>query len=244
MIAALLLALVSLSSADDTPTIHCPGTYDGHLQGIAVDPAGAIYWSFTVALVKTTADGTLLADTEVPTHHGDLWADDQHVYVAVNYRNEAKKRSSFLYAYHTEDLRLAWKKPIPEPVEGAGALAMRDGHFFVASGRRLKPFEHNLIFEYDTDAQLVATHTLASGPTYLGIQTMAWDGDTWWFGCYGQPPEILRADQDFTFEARFAYDCAMGIAPLPDGGFAVGRGNETADGKYTGSIEVIPHPAP
>lgn len=244
---SIALAALTIAAPDATRTVACPGVYDGHLQGVAIDAEGDLYWSFTVALVKTDGDGTLLRSVAVPAHHGDLWTEDGVLYAAVNYPlDEARPatRSSFIYAYDSQNLALRWKKAITEPREGVGALAMRDGHFFVASGRRIKPFEHNTVYEYDANCDLVATHTLASGRTYLGIQTMAYADGTWWFGCYGNPPETLRATADFTFETRFEFDCALGIAPLPGGGFIVGRGDQNAEGKHTGSVEYIDQPSP
>ena len=64
--------------------IVCEGEYDGHLQGIARDEDGSIYWSFTVSLVKTDSVGKRLSSVEVANHHGDLRYSDSVVHVAVN----------------------------------------------------------------------------------------------------------------------------------------------------------------
>jgi hypothetical protein len=52
--------------------IKCPGTYGGHLQGIATDEERNIYWSFTVTIVKTDKTGKVLKTVKAPNHQGDL----------------------------------------------------------------------------------------------------------------------------------------------------------------------------
>jgi hypothetical protein len=70
--------------------VACPGAYPGHLQGIARDDDGNLYWSFTTYLVKTDASGVERAKVAVPTHYGDLTWHAGNVYVAVNFRITAK----------------------------------------------------------------------------------------------------------------------------------------------------------
>ena len=41
------------------------------------------YWSHTVTLVKTDQQGQALIQVEVPSHHGDLTAVEDELYVAV-----------------------------------------------------------------------------------------------------------------------------------------------------------------
>ena len=212
-----------------------------------MDAEGHIYWSFTVALVKTDGEGTLLEEITVPTHHGDLWVDGDRVYVAANHpasNREPGKRTSWIYAYKTDDLSVVWKKEVPEVIPGAGGLAMRKGHFFLASGRLLKDHDQNYVYEYDADCTFIERHVLKSGHTYLGIQTMAYVDGTWWFGCYGRPPETIRARENLYFEEKFNYDCSLGIAPLPDGGFCVGRGERNSERKNTGWLITVDRPAP
>ena len=239
--AVLVIFLCCLSPllAAASQEIYCSGTYDGHLQGVTVDAAGNIYWCFTVALVKTDATGKLLKQVDVPTHHGDLWVEKDTVYVAVNHRapgGNFAQRQSWIYAYKVEDLSLQWKREIPEVRQGVGGLTMRDGHFFVASGRLLKSCDENIIYEYDGDATFIKQHALKSGSTYLGIQTIAYADGAWWFGCYGKPPEALRADAHLTFKERFDYDCSMGISPLPQGGFYIGRCKQNTERKNVGWV--------
>ena len=235
---AVLLLTGFLTLPAVAEVVHCPGAYDGHLQGVAVDSAGNIYWSFTVALVKTDSEGTLLKEITAPTHHGDLWVQDGMVYVAVNhgeFNEEPGKADSWIYAYTAEDLALVWKKEVQEAVHGAGGLTMRDGHFFVVGGLP-KGYDENYVYEYDADCTFIARHVLDSGYTYLGIQTAAYAGGTWWFGCYGAPQETIRAKDDLTFTEKFDYECALGVAPRPEGGFYIGRGKRNEDRKNIGWV--------
>ena len=91
---AFFLALTDVAHAE---IIQCDGDYGGHLQGITVDGAGLIYWSFTVDLVKTDRTGKVLAHITAPSHHGDLTVDDGKLYVAVNLGDFNKEPG---YAHH------------------------------------------------------------------------------------------------------------------------------------------------
>lgn len=233
LVSALLLFALSAFAED----IHCPGAYDGHLQGIAVDAHGSIYWSFTVALVKTASDGTLLQQIVVPGHHGDLWVEGDMVYVVFNQpasNGEPGARDSWICAYKTDDLSSVWKKEVPEVVRGAGGLAMHNGHFFVVSGRLWKGHDESYVYEYDGDCVFLKRHLLRIGNNHLGIQTMAYADGAWWFGCYGNPPKTVHANEDFSIEREFDYDCSLGIAPAPGGGFYIGHGKRNEERKNVG----------
>jgi hypothetical protein len=52
----------------------------------------------------------------------------------------------------------------------------------------------NYAYEYDGDFKFVKRHVLDSGFTLVGIQTAAFANDHWWFGCYGEPKILLKAD--------------------------------------------------
>lgn len=229
------VALIALSAP---AAVTCEGRYDGHLQGIASDSAGNIYWSFTVSLVKTDDTGKILKKIDVPRHHGDLCQADGMVYVAVNlgeFNKEAGSADSWIYAYNADDLALAWKKPIPEAVHGAGGMDTRDGHYFVVGGLP-STHEQNYVYEYDENARFVARHEIDSGQTFLGIQTACFAQGAWWFGCYGNPPELLKTDENFKLLARTPFDCAIGVMQGDDDTLRVGRHVPLQDGKHGGQI--------
>jgi len=205
--------------------VVCPGTYDGHLQGIATDKRMAIYWSFTTTLVKTDADGKLLKKTSVPDHHGDLTVHDKKLYVAVNlgkFNEEAGQANSWVYIYDTEDLNFVSKHSIPEVVHGAGGMDYYKERFFIVGGL---PEGHsaNYIYEYDKDFKFLMKHTIKSGYTLMGIQTACYSQDYWWLGCYGSPPTLLKTDASFQLIGSYDFDCALGVSGFSDETFLIGR---------------------
>lgn len=73
---------------------------------------------------------------------------------------------------------------------------------------------------------------IASGHTDKGIQTVTFADGSWWFGCYGKPAILLRADENFKFTGQWEFNASVGIVGLGDGNFLValnknekGRGN-------------------
>jgi hypothetical protein len=123
----------------------------------------------------------------------------------------------------------------PEVFHGAGGIALHDGKFLVVGGLPLGVNE-NYVYEYDTDFKFHKRHALASGHTQLGIQTAAFADGQWWFGCYGDPKILLKADASLMQVERFEFDCSLGIVPLGAGKFLVARGGSTADKRYTGRL--------
>ena len=203
--------------------VVCPGTYGAHLQGIAVDESNAIYWSFTITLVKTDATGHLLATNSVPYHHGDLTFQAGRIYVAVNlgdFNLEAGHAKSWVYVYDAEKLTLISKHSVPEVVHGAGGIGHHSGHFFVVGGLP-KGHEENYVYEYDDSFRFLKKYVIKSGYTNMGIQTACFSQGYWWFGCYGNT--LLKTDGSFQLLGKYDFDCALGIAGLADGRFLIGR---------------------
>ncbi len=206
-----------------TATIVCEGTYRSHLQGMATDKQGALYWSFTRDLVKTDMTGKVLKHITVRSHHGDPAYCDGRLYVAVNFGrfNEAPgKADSWVYVYDAKDLSLVSKHAVPELVHGAGGMAYHAGRFIIVGGLP-KGYQENYLYEYDTKLKFVKRHVLKSGYTLLGIQTASYADGAWWFGCYGG--ELLKADASFRLVGKYKFDGSYGIVELPDDRYIVGR---------------------
>jgi hypothetical protein len=206
--------------------VACEGSYPRHLQGVCIDEDGAIFWSFTTKLVKTDRDGEPLKKIDVASHHGDLCCRDGKVYVAVNlgkFNDPQGNADSWVYVYDADDLSLLAKYPTPEVTYGAGGVAQRDGRFLVVGGLP-SGVEENYAYEYDNQFRFIRKHALPSGHTHLGIQTAAFADGHWWFGCYGSPQILLKADADLQHVERFQFNCSLGIVPLGDGRFLVARG--------------------
>lgn len=218
--------------------VYCEGTYSGHLQGFDVSEE-SIFWSWTTKLVKTDFNGKLQISVDADNHHGDLCTVGERVFVAVNlgkFNQPTGQAKSWVYEYDTNSLELLNKHPVPEVVHGAGGIAWKDESFFVVGGLP-KGYEENYIYEYDETFRFEGRHVLNSGYTLLGIQTITWAKDKWWFGCYGKPDVLLTADKDFSLIAKDELNAALGISFINDTPF-IGS-NKVVDGKYRGAISPI-----
>ncbi len=238
---SLLAAVVALpAGARAQPTALTPlrimaasgvtlsGAYPGHLQGVCTNDRDAIYWSMTTNLVKTDVSGNIVRQVAVPSHHGDLCHVDGKIYVAVNlalFNDPSKRAESWIHVYDGGDLSLLARHAVSEVVYGAGGLAFGDGRFIVVGGLP-DGIGENYIYAYDKDFRSGSRIVLKTGQTYKGIQTAAFDGDHWWFGCYGNPAftEVLvRTDRSFGAIQKFAFDASTGILPLDRGVFLIAR---------------------
>jgi hypothetical protein len=132
---------------------------------------------------------------------------------------------------------LLTRHPVPELVHGAGGIAHHNGKFIVVGG--LPPeVPENYLYEYDGNFRFVKRHVLASGHTDKGIQTATWAKGAWWFGCYGKPRILLRADENFQFTGRWEFDASLGIEALPDGGFLIGQNTADKSKAHIGRVVI------
>jgi len=225
----LLVAASATLAADPMPSIRpveCEGTYPHHLQGVCTDGKDSIFWCFTTQLVKTDLDGKVLTKVAVANHHGDLCFQDGKVYVAVNlgeFNRPAGRADSWVYVYDAETLKELARHKTPEVVHGAGGIAFHEGRFLVVGGLP-EGVKENYAYEYESDFKFVRRHVLDGGHTLMGIQTAGFADGHWWFGCYGDPKILLKADESLTKVERFDFDCSLGIVPISRGRFLVGRG--------------------
>jgi hypothetical protein len=225
LVAAGLFALHTTQAAETFHPTVCEGSYPRHLQGICTNDKDAIYWSWTETLVKTDLAGRILRQVPVADHHGDLCFHAGRVYVATNlgkFNQPAGAANSWVYVYDGDTLAELAKHPVPEAIHGAGGMAWHDGRFIIVGG--LPPgVNENYLYEYDESFRFRKRHVLASGYTLMGIQTAAYADGAWWFGCYGEPAMLLRADEKFQFTGKWEFNAAVGLAPIGDGRFLVAR---------------------
>jgi hypothetical protein len=240
LIATCLLPSVGGGAAPGLPqvdSIRCRGASPKHLQGVGADDRGALYWSFTVELVKTDVNGKVLRSVPVADHHGDLCVVGGKVYVAVNlgeFNRPAGRADSWVFVYDAETLEGLSKHHVPEVVHGAGGIAHHDGTFLVVGG--LPPgTDGNLLYEYDESFAFLRRHVLASGYTLMGIQTAAFAEGAWWFGCYGDPRVLLKADEDLRLLGRWDLDASLGIVGVGGGRLLVAEGLRDSSG-YSGVL--------
>jgi hypothetical protein len=223
----------------DAQKVSCEGSYPHHLQGVCSDQEN-IYWSFTTTLVKTDSDGKLLQKIPVANHHGDLCSHDGKLYVAVNlgkFNDPKGNADSWVYIYNAADLAFIEKHQVEELFYGAGGMGVRDGHFFVVGGLP-DGVQENCVYEYDGNFKFVKKHIVASGHTFLGIQTATFADNRWWFGCYGDPKILLVTDANFQMEGRHEFDCSLGITPIGNKQFQVAEGKCTKESGCTGRLVV------
>ncbi len=220
--------------------VLCEGTYPGHLQGVCTNERDAIYWSFTTELVKTDTDGRVQKKIDVATHHGDLCFHEGKLYVAVNlgkFNLPAGQADSWVYVYDADTLKELARHAVQEVVHGAGGIAWHDGRFLVVGGLPIGAKE-NYAYEYDADFKFRTRHVLDSGYTFLGIQTAAWADGSYWFGCYGTPRILLKADPALKIIGKWELDASLGIVGIPDGKLLVAGGSRAAEGRYVGTVSV------
>ncbi len=213
------IALATLAIFAALNEIACPGEYAGHVQGIATDAEQNIYWSFTVALVKSDAQGNLLKTIEVPSHHGDLTCHNGRLYVAVNlgaFNQEAGKADSWVYIYDADSLELLEKHAIPELIHGAGAITQHDGIFVVVGGLP-KGHDRNYAYRYNDRFEFLDQRDILSGYTNMGIQTACYLDGAYWFGTYNGAQSLLQTDADLVHQQRHELNGSYGIAEWTDG---------------------------
>ena len=204
--------------------IVCAGDYGGHLQGVATD-GKSIYWSFTVAVVKTDLSGNILASRKAPSHQGDMCYKDGVVYVAVNRGrfNTETGGVSQVTAYDAKTLEPLKTIPLPEMPHGAGGMTWKGDRFYIIGGLPLK-HEKNYVYEYTPDFKFVKRHDLDTGFTWMGIQTAAHEDNTFYFGIYGSrgdPSGVLACPDDLSSYKRYTCGGSVGILKL-DGAYYVG----------------------
>lgn len=226
---------VSAERNEPAQSVFCAGTYTGHLQGICVDDSGSIFWSWTTQLVKTDAQGRILANVAVPTHHGDLCYLDGRVYVAVNlgkFNEPAGQADSWVFVYDAVTLRELARHRLPEVVFGAGGIASDGKRFIVVGG--LPPGSDNEVYEYDLDFKFQKSHALKTGYTVKGIQTVDFDAGAWWFSTYDEPRRVFRSDAQFNLNGQWVFDGSLGLCSIGKSHFLVGSNTVDEEGRHTG----------
>ena len=237
LVIALTLAALPVPGGEFQPTT-CEGSYPMHLQGVCTDEREAIYWSWTDALVKTDLRGRVLRQVKVANHHGDLCFVEGRLYVAVNlgkFNEPAGSADSWVYVYDAGTLTEIARHKVPELVHGAGGIAYHEGKFIVVGGLPQGAGE-NYLYEYDAAFAFQKRRVLASGYTLMGIQTATFAEGSWWFGCYGNPRRLLRADRSFQLTGNWEFDASLGIVGLGDGRFLIGQNTRTKDVGHQGRV--------
>jgi hypothetical protein len=119
-------------------------------------------------------------------------------------------------------------------------MAYHGGKFIIIGG--LPPgVNENYLYEYDEAFKFQKRHVLASGHTEKGIQTIAYADGAWWFGCYGKPAVLLRADEKLQFTGKWEFNASVGIVPIEGGQFLIAQ-NKVVKGQGNQATVVIAKP--
>ena len=95
-----------------------------------------------------------------------------------------------------------------------------------------------VIFSSLRICRCAAAIVLASGYTFLGIQTVCWADGAYWFGCYGSPRILLKADPQLNLTGRWKLDASLGLVAIPGGKLLVASGAKTPERRNTGALSV------
>lgn len=166
--------------------IECDTLHPFHCQGVAND-GRAIYWSFSTELVKTDLSGKTLGKYVMPGGHmGDLCVHAGKVFVGMNMGSAADgaRVGDEVWVFDAETLKLEKKIPTPETVWCNNGLEWYGGSFWIVTNAS-KEMPYNHVFEYTSDFRFKCCHPIASGRTYLGVQTICQAKGRMLFGCYG-----------------------------------------------------------
>ena len=204
----------------------CEGSWSGHLQGMTFDGKDKLYWVFNQHLVQTGTNGRLINATMLKkeagkaNHGGSPCYANGKIYVpycgsGFNTYLNGKPSYNFVQVYDEKDLSLIKSYPVPDVVYGAGAIAFADGNFFIAGGRPAD-MPGNTVYEYSPEFKLLKKHHLEFN-SYKGIQSMTFDGENFWFGCYSiRAGAAFRTGRDFKVKEYYNFQGAYGMVPLND----------------------------
>ena len=64
------------------------------------------------------------------------------------------------------------------------------------------------------------------------------DGDSCWFGCYGVPKVLLKADNRLQLVGKWNFEASLGMVGLSDGKVLVARGMSDKAQSYRGRLEL------
>jgi hypothetical protein len=221
--------------------------YPEHLQGVARDPDGNIYWSWTDRIIKSDSKGRILLGKPAPTHQGDLCWHEGKIVVAVNlgkFNDLEERHDSWAYIYDAKTLELLSRHALPEARFGAGGVCWHEGSYYIVGGLprewEKRRYVANEIHQYDEQWRFLRTVHLPSGWTRLGIQTAEFAYGRFWFGCYRDVTLIASPDLRHVQRLEDVF-CAYGLVKGPNGTLLVSRDEKTRAG-HRGGLVARPLP--
>lgn len=212
----------------------------GHIQGVATD-GKYIYLSYSGNILKSDWQGNIIKFIKTPRfdgledpkndiaalkkkfnirihHSGDCCFHDGKLYVAYcgsgfNRRYESGWSYNYVYVFDT-DLNFIRRHHVPDMVHGAGGITFANGRFYLVGGRPAG-VTGNTLYEYDSSFKLLKKHQLKFNSD-KGIQTISWDGEHFWIGCYKTGDFAFLVDKDFKVTSVAKAPIATGVLNSSD----------------------------
>ena len=197
----------------------------GHVQGLASD-GKVIFRAFDYGIIKSDMNGKFLKKADCKMLPGKSWMHagspclaDGKLYVPVNFgsfnRNLNGKPSLNYIQIFDLELNFISSFHVPEVEHGAGCITYANGRFFVSGGRAYQ-MSGNAVFEYDKNFKFIRKYDIDI-TSYVGVQTIAFDGKYFWLGCFGNRSMSYRLARDFKDITYYDFKSSFGLSPLPSG---------------------------
>ena len=203
----------------------------GHVQGFASD-GKVIFRAFDYGIIKSDMNGKFLKKADCPILPGKKWIHagspclvDGKLYVPCNFsgfNRDLKGKPSLNYIQIFDmELNFIESFHVPEVEHGAGCITYANGRFFVSGGRSYQ-MSGNAVFEYDKNFKFIRKHDIDL-TTFVGIQTIAFDGKYFWLGCFGNRSMSYKLSGDFKEITYYDFKSSFGLSPLPSGRMLIGQ---------------------
>ena len=193
----------------------------GHVQGATCDESG-IYLSHGGGIVKIGWDGKKIVEASAPWHLGDCFVHGGRVYSAHGYSKPRDGMRGWIAVWDATSLELLEEKPVETNcIDGMVVLG---GRIYYGVGAGHSPHGGALIGVADMSLNKIDEKRVDFGYwIHYGVQTMATDGKSLFFGNYGAPPDngnpkrlnCTRLAPDLTVESSTRFACSEGFGVVP-----------------------------
>lgn len=194
----------------------------GHIQGASCDESG-IYLSYGGGVVKIGWDGRKIVETESSWHTGDCFAHDGRLYAALSFSKPRDGVRGWLAAWDATTLKLLEESPV-EAVHGVDGLVVLNNRIYYGIGVGYAPHGGTSVGIADMSLKKVGEKEVDLGYwIHYGVQTMATDGKSLFFGNYGAPADkgnpkkfnCTRLSSDLAVEKNMSFGCSEGFGLVP-----------------------------
>ena len=211
--------------------VQCERTWSGPLRGLAVDPRGAIYWSFGTDLVCTDAAGKVRSTLQSQVPLADLCLHDGQLHALTDSPDDVRVR-----IHDAATLAFVREVTLPDKARGARGLGAEGGRFFVVADSQGVAGSVRFVtldskFRVQEVDELGSEHLIAPAAVCFGDQRF-------WIGGRDAEGGLLVTDAGFVPWALVPSSVAHGIAALPAGLFLVGESEAAAAGGFIGRAWV------